>query len=45
MEPNKDLRKKIAGCERMIEEHERKIQTELAKPHPDDPHFRFDAHF
>ena len=33
---NKDLRKKIAGRERMIERHEEKIRIELSQPHPDE---------
>jgi len=33
---NKDLRKKIAGRQQMIERHEGKIRVELSKPHPDE---------
>lgn len=33
---NKDLRRKIAGRQRMIETHERKIRRELLKPRPDE---------
>jgi hypothetical protein len=33
---NKDLRKKIAGRQRVIERHEEKIRLELSKPHPDE---------
>jgi len=32
---NKDLRKKIAGWRRVIEQHEEKIRAELSKPRPD----------
>jgi hypothetical protein len=33
---NQDLRKKIAGCRRVIEVHKEKISAELMKPHPSD---------
>ncbi len=33
---NKELRKKIAGQERVIADHMAKIRREHAKPHPDD---------
>ena len=33
---NKDLRKKIAGRQRVIERHEEKIRIEPSKPHPDE---------
>lgn len=33
---NKDLRRKIAGRQRMIQTHEEKIRRELLKPHPDE---------
>jgi hypothetical protein len=33
---NKDLRKKIAGRQRMIEGHEEKIRRELSRPHTDE---------
>jgi len=33
---NKDLHKKIAGCRRVIEVHQKKISGELMRPHPSD---------
>jgi len=32
---NKELRKKIAGCQRVIDSHEEKIHTESLTPQPD----------
>ena len=37
---NKDLRKKIAGQERVIADHVAKIHRENGKPHPDDDAIR-----
>ncbi|PYU96697.1 MAG: hypothetical protein DMG26_10170 [Acidobacteria bacterium] len=31
---NKDLRRKIAACQSVIEAHEEKIRAEQTKPHP-----------
>ena len=36
MQRNQDLRKKIAGCRRVIEVHQEKISGKLMKPHPSD---------
>ena len=33
---NQDLRRKIAGRERIVEEHEEKIRRERMKPEPDE---------
>ena len=33
---NQDLRKKIAGCRRVIEVHQKRISGELMKPHRSD---------
>jgi hypothetical protein len=34
MGKNKDIRKKIAGLQQVLTEHEEKIKNELTKPHP-----------
>jgi hypothetical protein len=33
---NRDLRRKIAGRERVVEEHEKKVRRELTKLEPDE---------
>ena len=33
---NKELRKKIAGCQRVIDSHEEKIHSEYLNPQPDE---------
>ena len=37
---NKNLRRKIAGYQCVIEEHEAKIRAELTKPHPNEDYIR-----
>lgn len=37
---NKDLRRRIASCQRVIEEHEDRIRAELTKPHPNEDYIR-----
>lgn len=37
---SKDLRRRISGLQRTIEEHETKIRAELTRPHPNEEYIR-----